>query len=200
MRCKVAAGRGFLTKEKALTVKSQTFKSIHEYKNHFYAKNDTNYLCLLYEGINKGKLERTFKFINLLEAANLGLSSSDEIMNEPYYAEIIEGKKNYRLRAVLKTGTKVLMWDNSPDELTELDNSGLSTRLFKVYKFNSMGSNFIYLQNHIEARPDYEIDSDDAKYENGKYQPRLHLVANNFNCLIEGCDFEIDGIGNVKFL
>lgn len=200
VRCKVAAGRGFLTKEKALTIKNQTYKSVHEYKSHIYAKNDTNYLCLLYEGINKGKLERVFKFINLFEAASLGITSSDDIKNEPYYSSMNEGKKNYQLRAVIKTGTKVLMWNETPDELAELDKSMLSFRLFEVYKFNFKGANCIYLQNHIEARPDSEIDIEDTKYEIGKYQPRLTLVANNFNCLIEGCDFEIDKIGNIKFL
>ena len=62
-----------------------------------------------------------------------------------------------------------------------------------------MGSNFIYLQNNIEARLDNEIKDDDATFNSGRYQARLHLVANNFNCLIEGRDFEITPMGEIKF-
>ena len=53
VRCKVAAGRGFFTKDKAIEVKKQTYPSKYEYKNVYYAQNDGNYLCLLYEGIKK---------------------------------------------------------------------------------------------------------------------------------------------------
>ena len=96
-------------------------------------------------------------------------------------------------------GTHVLMWQNTPDEIYELSKSQLSSRLFVVYKYNSMGSNFIYLQNNIEARLDNEIKDDDATFNSGRYQARLHLVANNFNCLIEGRDFEMTPMGEIKF-
>ena len=199
VRCKVAAGRGYFTKEKALVIKEQTYKSEKEYKNFYYAQNDGNYLCLLYECANKGKLERKFRLINYFETVKLGIKSAEELWNEPYFKQMKDGKKEYKLSGIIKAGTRVLMWQQTPDELRGLSASQLSKRLFVVYKYNSKGSDFIYLQNHIEAKPDAEIKEDDTIFNIEKYQARLHLVASNLNCLIEGRDFDISANGKIKF-
>lgn len=200
VRCKVAAGRGFFTKDKAIEVKEQTYKSNKDYKNYYYAQNDGNYLCLLYERMNKGKIERKFRLINYFEAAKLKIKDANELWQEPYFKTLDDdGKKQYNLSAIIKAGTHVLMWQKTPEEIYELSKSHLLRRLFVVYKYNPMGSIFIYLQNNIEARLDSEIKNDDAAFNSEHYQARLHLVANNFNCLIEGRDFEITPIGEIKF-
>lgn len=209
VRCKVAAGRGYFTKDKAIEVKEQTYKSSkslvnienRDYKYKYYAQNDGNYLCLLYEGVNKGKLERKFRLINYFETVQLDLKDTNDLFKEPYFAKIEEKKKTFALRAIIKAGTRVLMWDKTPDELDNLSDKELSRRLFVVYKFNNMGSDFIYLQHHIEAREEKEIKSEDDKiYDITNYQARLHLVADNFNCLVEGVDFEVSTNGKIKML
>ncbi len=204
IRCKVAAGRGFFTKDKALEVKNQTNVStkarIHiddkGYKQRYYAQNDGNYLCLLYEGINKGKLERKFKLLNYFDIVQGGIKSDRQLWDEPYYREFEEKKKMFSLSAILKVGTRVLMWEETPDELLDCD---LSRRLFSVYKFNFKGQDCIYLQNHLEARKDSDIDEDYTTFNSKIYQPRLTMVANSFNCLIEHRDFEIQLNGKVEF-
>jgi len=204
VRCKVAAGRGFFTKDKALEIKEQTYKStkrlIHLenriYKESYFAQNDGNYLCLLYEGINKGKLERKFKLINYFEISKLNLNNTNKIWDEPYFKSIDEGNKKYDLNGILKIGTKVLIWDKSPDELIELSNGFedkkiLLKRLYSIFKFNDVGSVYVFLQNHIESREDKVLGQGDTFYDSSKYQARIMLTANSFNCLIENRDFFI---------
>lgn len=204
VRCRVAAGKGFFTKDKALEIKKQTYistkKSFHldnrDYKQSYYAQNDGNYLCLLYEGINKGKLERRFNLINFLKISQLKISDANQLWNEPFYKEIEAKKKSYSLSAIIKVGTRVLMWHETPDELLDCD---LSRRLFSVYKFNFKGIECIYLQNHLEARKDSDIEADFTVFDSRIYQPRLTLVASNFNCLIEHRDFEIAPDGKIEY-
>ncbi len=205
VRCRVAAGKGFFTKDKALEIKKQTYistkKSFHldnyDYKQSYYAQNDGNYLCLLYEGINKGKLDRRFNLINFLKISQLKISDANQLWNEPFYKEIEAKKKSYSLSAIIKVGTRVLMWQETPEELLDCD---LNRRLFSVYKFNFKGIECIYLQNHLEARKDSDIEDDFTVFDSRIYQPRLTLVASNFNCLIEHRDFEIAPDGKIEYL
>ena len=61
-------------------------------------------------------------------------------------------------------------------------------------------ANCIYLKNHIEARSDEKIkEKEDTIFDNNKYQAKIIMTANNFNCLIEGRDFEMTPMGEIKF-
>jgi CRISPR-associated endonuclease Csn1 len=209
VRCKVAAGRGYFTKDKALQIKEQTYKStkksVHitdkSYKHYYYAQNDGNYLCLLYEFENKKKkqIERKFRLINYFEMTKLNFKDADEIMKEPYFQTIIEKDKQYNFSAIIKIGTKVLMKKDDKEDLSELELTELYKRLFVVYKFNFKGQDCIYLQNHLEARKDADIKDDFTIFNPTEYQARLTLVANNLCCLIEGKDFEMNLNGTIKF-
>ncbi|MFZ1235823.1 MAG: type II CRISPR RNA-guided endonuclease Cas9 [Prevotella sp.] len=196
VRCKVAAGRGYMTKDKSLEIRHNIEKSTknlvnipdRSYKQIVYAQNDSNYLFLLYEGIKKGKLVRKDKIINTFEAAALVKTGNyhdlaKELFNEPYYAGFTEMKVEYKLSAILKVGTRVLMWKETPDELKELGKDELSKRLYIVVKFNNAGADVLYLRNHLNATNESD----------------LKFVPNNFNCLIEPYHFEIDLLGNIIF-
>ena len=200
VRCKVAAGRGFFTKDKAIEVKRQTYLSRYEYKNMYYAQNDGNYLCLLYEGVKRGKVERRFRFLNYFDVVKLGIKDAEEIKNEPYFQTMEEKNFSLNLTAIIKVGTRVLMWSHSPEELVDLSGKSLSNRLFTVYKFNLKGANCIYLQNHLEARNEINKDEDFTVFDESKYQARMTLVANSFNCLIESRDFIVTEMGLIKLL
>ena len=200
VRCRVAAGRGYFTKDKAIEIKKQTYPSLYEYKNSYYAQNDGNYLCLLYEGVKKGKVERRFRFLNYFDMVQLGIKDAKEIKNEPYFQTIEENNDSLYLTAIIKAGTRILMWSNSPEELVGMSHKDVSKRLFVVYKFNLKGANCIYLQNHIEARNEINKDEDCTVFDESKYQARLTLVANSFNCLIENRDFVVTEQGKLKML
>lgn len=189
VRCKVAAGRGFFTKDKAIEVKEQTYPSRYSYKNTFYAQNDSNYLFLLYESIKKGKLVRQSRIIGLYDVSRLlkikgYYSFEQELTNEPYYKSFIEKNVVYNLSAIIKVGTRVIMWKENPDEVLELSKEELYKRLYVVGKFNTTGADLVYLKHHTNATENYDIK----------------LVPNNLNCLIENRDFKIDDLGNIEWL
>lgn len=200
VRCRVAAGRGYFTKDKAIEIKKQTYPSLYEYKNYYYAQNDGNYLCLLYEGVKKGKVERRFRFLNYFDMVKLGVKDVEKIKTEPYFQAIEEKNFTLNLTAIIKAGTRVLMWSHSPEELVGMSANDISKRLFVVYKFNLKGANCIYLQNHLEARNEINQDEDCTVFDESKYQARLTLVANSFNCLIEDRDFVVTEMGTIKLL
>lgn len=63
-----------------------------------------------------------------------------------------------------------------------------------------MGTPYIYLQNHIEARPNDVLGDGDTIFKPDIYQHRLKLKAENFTCAIEGKDFKVMLDGEIKWL
>jgi CRISPR-associated endonuclease Csn1 len=204
VRCKVAAGRGYLTTAKAIPVRKHTFLSDKDYKQHIYAQNEENTLCLYYEQVVENKVRRAFRIIGLYELAQLKLNSFDEIKSENYYKSITIGKdksaSDIPLNSILKVGMKLLFYNEDIGELYDLSKIDLFKRIFRIYKFNETGSPLIYLQNHLEARPNDKLGNGETIFDPTKYQARLCLVANSFNCAIEGRDFEIRLDGEIVFL
>lgn len=202
VRCKVAAGRGYLTK--ALPIKEHVFLSKHEYKQRYYAQNEINYLYLLYEWHNGNEVKKTYRIINLFEAKELGIKNINELFELPDFKLLSKGKgtnkKDFELKNIIKTGARVLVWKESAEELRDLDKKELLKKLYKVFKFNEIGSTgYIYLQYHKEARNDKELGEGDKTFKPAIEQPRLRFSADNFNCLIEGKDFEIKLDGEIIF-
>jgi CRISPR-associated endonuclease Csn1 len=205
IRCKVAAGRGFLTPGKALQIRKQDSPSKHEYKNFVYAQNEENTLCLFYESMVDGKTERAFKIVGLFELAQSGLKSTDDLYNEPYYNSIETGRAKIKttipLRYIIEVGTKVIFYQEHKKELVELPEKDLLKRVFKVYKFNepAPGTIYCYLQNHLEARPNDQLGNGEKNLNLTKFQPRLFLGASKFNCIIEGKDFIVKPDGQIHY-
>ena len=189
VRCYAKAGRGELGYDTVLKIKQQTYQSKHEYKNLYYVQNDDNYLCLYYEGYAKGKFQRAFRLVNYFDIAQLQPQSVSELVSEPEFATY---EKNARmpLTAIIKKGTRVLLYNNIPEEVRDLDKEELSKRLYVVYKFNVIGTPYIYLRHHLEARKETDCDTKDSF---------LSLKASNFKALIEHYDFEVDALGNIYF-
>ena len=96
---------------------------------------------------------------------------------------LVEKKVLYHLTAIIKVGYRVVKWEESPSEVLSLSKEELSKRLCIVKKFNKTGSRYIYLHSHLKVG-----DREDQ-----------NLTANEFNCLIEYRDFEIDRLGNITF-
>lgn len=198
VRCKVAAGRGFMTRDKSLDIRKHIYSSqkqlVHisnrEYKETLYAQNDSNYLYLLYEGIKRGAVDRKSRIINTYEASMIHLEHPNTyiekiIREDNAYNIIIDKKIEYKLSAIIKVGTRVLLWKESPEEILEIRNNKeeLSKRLYIVGKFNTTGADLIYIRHHLNSSIDFDYK----------------LVANNINCLIEHRDFEIDILGIIIF-
>ena len=204
VRCKVAAGRGYLTTEKAIKIGSHNYKSKHEYKQSIHVQNEENTYCLYYESKVDDKMNRAFKIIGLFELSQLNLKNENELKLENYYNKIISGhgKKALELSLVkiLKVGTKCIFYKESIEEVKEIGKSELLKRLFRIYKFNEMGTPNLFLQNHLEARKNELLDDGETSFDPNKKHYRLKIKADKFSCAIEGKDFEIKIDGNIKWL
>ena len=201
VRCYAKAGRGFLKIDTALQIKRQTYQSKHPYKNSYYAQNDDNYLCLLYEGLSKGKPQRKLRLVNYFEIAQLHLKNVNVLYHEPEFA-FYQGERSMPLKAIIKKGTRVLMYEKHKDEVRDMDNARLSNRLFVVYKFNSMGTPSVYLRNHLEARNETACSPEEkaTAYTPTNRISFLTLKADNFKALIEHMDFRVDHLGEIHFI
>lgn len=198
IRVRVKAGVGFLSKDKAMPIKGHTYVSKHEHKSEYLVQNEENYLFLLYEGLNdKKKIIRHYRILNLFDIAQLKIKSINEIKGEPEFKTITKGKLKLDLKVILKAGDRVIFYKESRDEI-KIEN--IKSRLYKLYKFNEMGSPFLYFQNHIEARPDVEIEKAENTFDPSKYQARLMLVLDKLNCLYENIDFEIKPDGKIEWI
>lgn len=200
VRCFAKAGRGELKFDTVLKIKRQTYPSKHEYKNNYYVQNDDNYLCLFYEGISEGNHQREFRLVNYFEVAQLHISNTNTLFTEPEFSTF-EGNPRMPLKAIIKKGTRVLLYVNTPDEVRDLDNDKLSERLYTVNKFNIISSIYIYLQHHLDARKETDIASSEkgTSYSVLEKFSFIKCTPANFKALIEHIDFEIDALGNIVF-
>jgi CRISPR-associated endonuclease Csn1 len=207
VRCKVAAGRGYLTPEKALEIHKHDFESKHKYKQHIYAQNDQNAYCLYYELATEKQIERAFRIVGLFELSKLRLTNEAAIFNDNYYNKIETGKGKNKIELplckILNAGTKVIFYKEIIEELKDLDLKEVLQRTFRIYKFNEPAPStvYVYLQNQIEARRNEELGNGDKDLNLDIYQARVFLGASKFNAAMEGKHFEIkpDGQINWKF-
>lgn len=197
IRMRVKAGIGYLSKQKAIAIKDHAYPSKHFHKREVLTQNEENYLFLLYEGINeKGKTIRSYRILNLFDIAQLGIKHINEIKDEPEFQTIVKGKLLLQLKVILKSGNRMIFFKKNKDEITD---SNALLRLYKLFKFNEMGSPFLYFQHHLEARSDAEIEKPESTFDDSKYQARLMLVLDKINCLFEGIDFEVKPDGKILF-
>jgi CRISPR-associated endonuclease Csn1 len=203
VRCRVAAGRGYLTPEKAIEIQKHTFLSKHKYKHHIYAQNDQNVYCLFYELTEDNNIHRAYRIISLFELAKLKINNTNYFFNDSAFNSAETGRganiKILPLKAVLKVGQKVIFYKESIDELKEIGFE-VNNRIFIIYKFNIAGSPLIYLKNHIEARSNDELEADETVFNPNKYQNRLKIVASKFQGAIEGIDFKLSIDGRIVWL
>lgn len=205
VRCKVAAGGGFLGPAKALQLRNHTFLSKKEYKQYAYTQNSDNVLCLYYEGHQNENIERAFKIVGILDLAMLKLKKEQKIVNEAYYQTAETGKDENKVLLpfcwIIRTGTKCILFKENIEELKNTYKKELLKRVFRIYKFNIVSSTkYLYLQNHIEARKNDELGDGDTSFNPDKYQPRLKLTASKFTAAIEGKHFTIAPDGELAWL
>ncbi len=185
-----------------IRLKPHRDESRFEYKRNYYVANGSNYCMAIYEGTDsKGKPDRSFKLINNLEAANYfnGKSGNDHLVPQ-------SDAKDYPLKCLLKTGTMVLFYEKSPEELYACSKAELSKRLYKVTGMSSLTiqKKYVYgtlvLKHHQEARPAGELKAKDGAWLIGEaYRPVIRLLHTQLNAYVEGYDFELTVTGEVNF-
>lgn len=204
IRCWATSGRGFLKHSTALPIHTHSFSSRKEYKKMTYSVTEENVFCLFYEKKIDDEYVREFKLISTFKVANLGFSSEKCFFNEPYYnrLEVRNGGKNFELplAAIIKKGTRVIAYEDNIEELKDIESPEIYSLLYNVQNFNLMGTPYIYLRHHLEARKDSEIEEPTLTSVNNSEKPKKYkLKARKFNFAIEGKDFEIMIDGQIRW-
>lgn len=175
--------------------------SKHDYKHHLNASNDSNYMMALYESISpKGKVLRDFKLVSNFEAAK-SFKSVKAGENLDLVPEL--SPKGYPLKYILKLGTMVIFWLNSPDEIWDLSIEEMGRRLYKVVGLSTLTiqEKFFYsritFKHHLEARPSTDLKVINREYSLTEYYPMILLLHTQLNCLVEGVDFKITDSGKL---
>ena len=99
----------------------------------------------------------------------------------------------------------VFLYDETPEEIYDLDEAELCKRLYKITGMSSMivaGCNYgvLSLLFHQDAH-----SSKDVTYKNGAFKKGevtrvgITLLHTQFKALVQGYDFEMDDLGKIKF-
>lgn len=188
------------TVKSPLNIRKHRDPSTKEYKQQFHVANDSNYCMAIYEGEIKGKKKRAFKIVNMLDAATHFKHSN--CSNEH---NLLEDSISLPWKQTIKIGTNVLLFEKSADELYALDAKSLSPRLYKVIGLSSMlvsGCRYgvIQLRHSTESRAAKEVKSKNGAYIQGEtLRPAITMLHTQFNALVEGQDFDITPLGEIKF-
>lgn len=189
-----------------LHIRQQRDMSRYEYKQQYHVMNDRNYMMAIYVGTNnRGKEKRDFELISNLVAADYYKVGNDR--TSATSGLIPYSKNGLDLRYQLKIGTMVLLYEQSPEEIWDLDKCNLQKRLYKVTGLSSMiiqgkyNYGTIVLVHHQEARPSTEVKQINGEFKaDEEFRPGIKLLHTQFNALIQGVDFEINDLGEIKRL
>ena len=187
-----------------INIRQQRDQSRHEYKRQYHVQNDRNYMMAIYIGQDKkGKEKREFEIVNNIDTARYykrSNDSADGLVPETSF------KGGFPLAYCLKIGTMVLLYEESPEEVWDLDRNGLVKRLYKVVGLSSMViSSYNYgtisLVHHQDARPSTEIKLKNGVYKaSEEFRPGIKMLHTQFKALVQGVDFEINDLGEIRRL
>ena len=185
---------------KTLNIRKHRDVSRHDYKRDFHVWNDSNYMIAIYEGKDaKGRIKREFEEIKNIDAARYYRVSNDRLATGDDIVPI-QSVSGYALLYKLQIGTMVLMYGNTPEEIWEQDKCGLQKRLYKIIGM-SLADGRIVLLHQQEARPSTEIKPKDGAFlANEEFRPKIRISMNQFKALIEGVDFKLNNLGEIKRL
>lgn len=183
-------------------LKKHRDESRFDYKRDYHVANDGNYYMAIYEGADsKGRVKRSFQIVNNLEASKFYNGKTDRYDIVP-----LSDSNDYPLKCILRTGTMVLFYENSADELRDCSNAELAKRLYKVVGMSTMliqkkyAYGMLTLRYSQEARSANELKEKNGEWKIGEeYRPVIVINHNQFNALVEGYDFELTITGEIKF-
>ena len=186
-----------------INIRQQRDLSKHEYKRQYHVQNDRNYMMAIYVGYDKrGKEKREFELVNNITAANFYRRSNDRVPTDNQLVPLFS-PSGYEIRYKLKIGTMVLLYENNPEEVWELDRTNLQRRLYKVTGMSSLViQKYVYgtivLIHHQEARQMTEVKQTSGVFKSSdEFRAGIKLYHTQFNALVQGVDFEINDLGEI---
>ncbi len=187
---------------KPLNIRNQRDLSCKEYKRHYHVSNDSNYVLAIYEGVVRGNVKRSFELVNKLDAGKFFKRSTDR--ND--YPDLfpIVSSQGYELKYSLKVGMQVLLWEKRPDEIWDLSKEQLKDRLYRVVGLalkpaGDLTYGLITLRYHQEAKQAKDLKAKNGAFKaDEEHRPLIAMLNTQFNALIEGVDFELTLLGEIK--
>ena len=97
----------------------------------------------------------------------------------------------------------VILYESSPEEINFNDVNDVSKRLYKItglsYLLVGPGYGTIVMRHHQEARSSKEVVITNGAYKsNAPLRHSIFLLHTQFNALVEGADFEITSLGEIR--
>lgn len=145
----------------------------------------------------------------MLQAAQYYRTSNDKEVVDRHIVPI-KSEHDYPFAYTLKIGTMVLLYEKSPNEVWDATIKERNRRLYKVTGLSTMrmkGRNGEYayatvkLIHNEEARPSKDIKAKNGEYEQGEeFRPAIIMLHTQLNALVQGYDFEINELGEIRRL
>ena len=185
-----------------IVLKQHRDQSRFEHKRSYFVTNESNHCMAIYEGVDsRGRTKRSFALLNNLEAAKFynGKTSRYDLVPQ-------SDSNDYPLKCIIRTGTMVLFYEKSADELRDCSKAELTKRLYKVIGMSEqvVSGQYHYgtltFRHHQEARPAGDLKAKGGEYKQGEeYRPMIGIKHTQLNALIEGYDFDLTVTGEIKF-
>lgn len=99
----------------------------------------------------------------------------------------------------------VILYENTAEEIDFNNNVDVCKRLYVVsgLKMNPTGNGYgtVVVKHHQEARRTKELKANSGVYRmNAEYRAIISMLHTQFNALVEGADFILTPLGEVKLL
>ena len=107
---------------------------------------------------------------------------------------------------MLRIGTMVLLYEETPTEIDFSDKTDLARRLYKVTGLSYLATKSgdygrITLKCHQEARQSKDIKSENIAFKMGEEpRPAIMLLHTQFRALVEDIDFHINALGEIELI
>ena len=175
--------------------KKQRDLSDKEYKRNYYVTTDGNYMVALYVGSAKtGKKKTFYEFVNMMEAADYYKTSYDKSVIGHNIVPL--EKDNCQLAFILKKGTMVIFYKETKEVVWDYSQKEKDRNLYYVSVIESDGR--VTFKYHQEARQDKELPRNAS--DTSDIRPKIRVGLASAKILVQGYDFEINELGEIKRL
>lgn len=175
--------------------KKQRDLSDKEYKRNYYVTTKGNYIVALYVGSTKtGKRKTFYEFVNMMEAAGYYKTSNDKSVVGHNIVPL--EKDDCQLAFILKKGTMVIFYKETKEEVWDYSQKKTVRNLYYVSEIESDGR--VTFKYHQEARQDKELPRNAS--DTSDIRPKIRVGLASAKILVQGYDFEINELGEIKRL
>jgi len=176
-----------------VSLKQHQYISDMEYKQNYYVANSGNYAMALYGRLTEEDTLKHISSYQVISSYDAVVFTANNRVHDDMFLKFDED--NMPLRAIIKMGTRIILYDKKPNEIKALTKECLLQRLYNVFGIPQNGQ--LNIRKHmivkgVKGSVNFEFSDGTPEF--------LIVVPKNKRMLIEYSDFEIDILGNVKFL